>query len=834
MLKDLIHAARMLRQSKGWTMVVLLSLALGIGANTALFTAVNGVLLQTVTVPDPGSLVRLKWAGDNDMVRNTSEYGSSLPYNGKRVTATFSYPTYLELRKANKTLTDIAALNPNNRFNVVIDGEADLANVAMVSGNYFTMLRAAPLHGRLLTEEDDQPGAQLVGVLSHAFWRKRFASDPAAVGKVITVNNLPLTVVGVTREGFGGVQNPGDPGPDLTAPVSKDPAFFPGQKRITEATSYWLQMIGRLKPGVTVEHVKGNLDGVFQQAARDGMTSYMAALTDEQRNLSANRRERTRVPELAPTSAAHGIYDFDTNSRRTATLLTGIVIAVLLIVCANIANLLLSRATARRKEIAVRLSMGASRWRLIRQLLTESVLLSALGGGLGLLVAYWLRGLLPFGATAPLDWRVFAFVFGLSVVTGLMFGLVPAFRATRVDLADAMRLESRSVAAGRSWLSMGLLVVQVALSVVLVIGAGLFVRTLQNLRNVDVGFNRHNLLTFAVDPTLNGYDAERTANFFGELQQRLNALPGVRSTALTRVAFLSGSRSSSSFYMQGSSTGNSVHMMLVSPEFFGTLEMPIVRGRGFTDRDTKNAPKVGVISEAAAKKYYPREDPLGKRVGFSPETSGEIEIVGIVGDVRYANVREEPPPTFFQAAAQGPVRRMIALVRTAGDPAQLIEPARAAVRRIDPNLPITNVATQAEQVERRFTQDRLFANALSFFGGLALVLAAIGLFGLMSYNVGRRSQEIGIRMALGARRLDVIRMVLTESLTLVVVGVVIGLGATYWLGRLVTTFLFGLAPTDAATIAAAVTLVLAVSTLAGFLPARRASRVDPNVVLNRG
>jgi predicted permease len=825
----------MLRQSKGWTVVVLLSLALGIGANTALFTAANGVLLQTVPVPDPGSLARLKWAGDNDMVRSTSEYGSNAPFNGKRVTATFSYPGYLELRKANKTLTDIAVINPNNRFNVVINGEADLANVATVSGNYFTVLRVAPQLGRLLTEDDDQPGAPLVGVISHAFWRKRFASDAKVVGRTVTLNNLPLTVIGVTPEGFGGIQNSADLGPDMTVAVTKDPQLFPDQKRIGQGTSYWLQMFGRLKPGSTIESVKGNLDGVFQQAARDGMSNYMAALTDEQRKLSGNKpRETSRVPELAVASGSRGIYDFDATGQRSMNLLGGVVVAVLLIVCANVANLLLSRATSRRKEISVRLSMGASRSRLIRQLLTESVLLAALGGGLGLVVAYWLRGLLPFGASAPLDWRVFTFVFGLSLVTGVLFGLLPAFRATRVDLAAVMKSESRSVAGGRGWLSRVLLIVQVALSLVLVVGAGLFVRTLQNLRHVDPGFNPNNLLMFSVDPSLNGYDADRALTFYAELQQTLATLPGVRAAALTRVAFLSGSRSSSSIHLQGKPKENNVYMMSVTPEFFGTMEMPIVLGRGFNDRDTKNAPKVVVISETTAKKYFPEESAIGKRLGFSPETDSEYEVVGVVRDVRYASVREDAPPTLYQVASQGGMRRMIAVVRTAGDPAQLIEPVRAAVRRLDSNLPITNVATQAEQIERRFAQDRLFANALTFFGGLALLLAAIGLFGLMSYNVSRRSQEIGIRMALGARRLDVIRMVLNESLALVAVGVVAGLGATVWLGSLVTTFLYGLAPTDTATIAAAVGLIVVVATLAGYLPARRASRVDPNVVLNRG
>jgi predicted permease len=831
MLRDLTHAFRMLRQSKGWTVVVLLSLALGIGANTALFTAANGVLLQTVPVPDPGSLVRVKWAGENDMVRSTSEYGSNAPYQGKPVTATFSHPAFLELRKANRTLTDLAAINPNSRFNIVVDGEADLATVAEVSGNYFTLLRATPEAGRLLTDDDDRPGAPLVGVISHAFWRKRFGAEPSAIGKVITVNNLPLTVIGVTPETFGGVQQPGDRGPEVTIAVAHDAALSPGQTRIGEGTSYWLQFIGRLKPGATVESVKGNLDGVFQQAVRDGMSRYMAGLTDEERRLSSNQRERSRVPELAVSSGAHGIYDFD--SRGAAPLLSGVVIAVLLIVCANVANLLLSRATSRRKEIAVRLSMGASRSRLIRQLLTESVLLAAIGGALGLLVAYWSRGLLPFGSTASLDWRVFAFVFALSVCTGLLFGLLPAFRATRVDLAGAMKAEGRSVASARGWLSRALLVVQVALSLVLVAGAGLFLRTLQNLRHVEVGFNPGNLLMFRIDPTLNGYDADRTAQFYADLKQALNALPGVRSTALTRVAFLSGSRSSSSINMPGVSKSETVYMMSVSPEFFATLEMPIVLGRAFDDRETKQSPKVVVLSQSAARKFFPDGSAVGKRLGFSPETSSEYEVVGVVGDVRYASVREDPPPTLYQAAPQSTMRRMIVVMRTAGDPATLIDPVRAAVRRLDPNLPVTSVATQAEEIERRFAQDRLFAGALSIFGGLALLLAAIGLFGLMSYNVSRRGQEIGIRMALGARRVDVMRMVLTESAGMVAAGVALGLTAIVVLGRLVTTFLFGLAPTDAATIAVAVALIVVVSTFAGFLPARRASRVDPNVVLNR-
>jgi predicted permease len=505
MFKDLIHAARMLRQSKGWTIVVLLSLALGIGANTALFTAVNGVLLQTVTVPDPGSLVRLKWAGENDMVRGTSEYGSNQPYNGKRVTATFSYPGYLELRKANKTLTDIAALNPNNRVNVVINGEADLASVATVTGNYFTMLRATPQTGRLLQEDDDRPGAPLVGVVSHAFWRKRFAADPAIAGKIVTVNNLSVTVIGVTPEAFGGVQNPGDLGPDMTMPLTADPQLFPGQKRISEGTQYWVQMVGRLKPGATLENVKGNLDGVFQQAARDGMTSYMAALTDEQRSLSTNKRERTRVPELAPTSAAHGIYDFDDNSRRTATLLSGVVIAVLLIVCANVANLLMARGTARAREVAVRLAIGASRQRIMRQIMTECLVLAGIGGTLGAALGAAGVGLIKQLATINAQ-GVFRIVFGgnllprlqevavdggvlltalaLSVIACVLFGVLPAWQLSRVSQLQALGIRAGGASRRDTRARTALVVSQLVLATVLLVAAGLLVNSCREWKRV--------------------------------------------------------------------------------------------------------------------------------------------------------------------------------------------------------------------------------------------------------------------------------------------------------------------------------------------------------------
>ncbi|MBI4473520.1 MAG: ABC transporter permease [Acidobacteria bacterium] len=852
MLQDLKQAARLLLQTKGWTAVVLVSLALGIGANTALFTAVNGLLLQTIPVPDPENLVLLKWTGENDMVRNSSEYGFLRPYQGQNVRATVSYQIFQDLRKSNQTLTDIFTAAPIGGLNVIVDGSAEIATAWGISGNYFPVLRVPVLMGRTIMEDDDRPGATPVAVISHGYWRRRFASDPNILGKVVTMNNNQVTIIGVTPAQFTGIQRLGATPPDVTVPLALDaqlnpsPAPPPGTAstttgsssrsattRLSQPTTWWLWILGRLKPGVTLEQVKGNLEPVFQQSTRGGMDSYMASLTDDERKLSTNQRERSKIPQLLVSSGSRGVYDFDTTTTRSATVLGVVVMLVLLIVCANVANLLLSRATTRQKEISVRLSMGATRWRLIRQLLTESVLLSCIGGMLGILVGYWSKQLLPFGQTVPMDWRVFAFVAGISVLTGVTFGVVPAFRATRIDLAGSLKEMSRSVSRSRTILSKGLLVLQVAVSLVLLIGAGLFLRTLENLRTVNVGFNPNNILTFRVNPQLNRYDPDRTALLYAQMKDALKALPGVRSVSLTRVVLVSGSVSSSSMYIQGrAAESNNVHMMSISPEFFTTMEIPLLAGRLFTEHDGKTSSKVAVINEAAARKYFPQENALGRRVGFSMEQAADYEIIGIVRDTKYNSVRDEAPPTFYGSYLQGNVGAMAFLVRTAGDPALMVDQVRAAVRQVDPNLPLTNVTTQAEQLEGRFAQERLFARAYSLFGGLALLLACIGLFGLMSYSVSRRTNEIGIRMALGAQRLDVVSMVLRESLLLVGIGVVVGLITAFAAGRLVATVLFGLAATDALTIAAAIAVMIAVSAIAGYLPARRASRVDPMIALH--
>jgi predicted permease len=595
-------------------------------------------------------------------------------------------------------------------------------------------------------------------------------------------------------------------------------------------TSWWLLVVGRLKPDVTYSQVTGNLEGPMQQAARAGREWFLGGLKPEERSLARNRTEGDAVPHLAVRSAEHGMYDADNTSRRAASIVSVVVTILLLIVCANVANLLLSRGTARAREIAVRLSMGASRWRLIRQLLTESLLLSGLGGLLGIVIAYWGKTLLPFGQNASIDATVLAFVTGVSVLAGLLFGVVPAMRATGVELAGAMKESGRSLTYSRTWLGKGLLVLQVALSLVLLIGAGLFLRTLHNLRSVDIGFNANNLLIFRINPQGNRYELPRIAQTYERTRAELSALPGVRSVAFTRMTLLSGGESTTSLVVQGQTQDVGAHVMAVSPGFFDTLEIPVLLGRGFTEHDLAQPTTVAMINETAAKKYFGSDNPVGRRIGQDVDRSGTAEIVGVIRDTKYNNLREPAPPTWYQLLPRD-ARSLAVVVRTAGDPSAMIDTMRAAMQKVDPELPVTGVTTQTDNIENRVSQERLFALAYSLFGGLALLLACIGLFGLMSYSVSRRTNEIGIRMALGAQRSGVVGMVLRESMIMVAIGVTLGLAGALAAGRLIAAVLFGLEPNDVWTITAAIGLMAAVSLAAGYLPARRASRVDPMVAL---
>ena len=849
MLKDLRHGFRTLLQAKGWTAVVVLSLALGIGANTALFSAVNGMLLTKVPVGDPDSLVRLRYVGRHDMVTSSSDYGSidRARYGGPdaRVRTTFSYALYKQFLADNKTMIDLAACAPYGRLNVVVDGQAELANAFISSGNYYQMLGVGARLGRTLLPEDDRADAPPVAVISSRYWHSRFGTDPDVIGKVVKMNNVPVTIVGVLLPAFTGIQQPIAVPPEVSVPLALEPqlAILSANQRprVEQPTYYWLQMMGRLKPGVTPEQVQGNLAGVFHATARSGFDSYLKGLTDTERSASANRG-RTEVAQLRAEPGARGIYDVNATEKRSAAILFVVVGLVLLIVCANVANLLLSRATTRQRELSVRLSLGATRGRLVRQLLTESLLLASMGGALGIAVGYWGRLLLPnpLGQLPPLDWRVFSFVAAITLLTGLVFGIGPAWRGAGINVNAALKESGRSVIAARSWLSKALLVVQVAVSLVLLVGAGLFLQTLTNLRHVDVGFNPQNLLLFRVNPSLNRYDDPRMATLYGALLERLGAVPGVRGVAMSQPALLSGSVNSTNIYVQGRTYNtargvdldNEIYRLVVSPSFVDVMGIPVVMGRGFTDRDDANAAKVVMINQAAAAKYFPNQNPIGQRFGSSPETTGQLEIVGVLRDTKYEGVREKVQPTQYVPFRQTRMTAAVFEVRTAGLPTAAMSAIREAARQIDPNLPLTDVSTQIEQVEQRLQQEKLFAQAYSLFGALALLLASIGLFGVMSYNVSRRTNEIGIRMALGAQRGQVLGLVMRESMLLVVAGIAAGLAIAFFAGRLVTTLLFGLPPRDPMTMFAAVAVMAIVSAFAGYLPARRASRVDPMIALH--
>ncbi len=644
-----------------------------------------------------------------------------------------------------------------------------------------------------------------------------------------------VTIVGVTPADFTGIERLGADAPDVTVPLAFDALFAPPARveipRMQQPTYWWLQLVGRLKPGVSIEHAGANFAMVFQRTAIAGMAAYQSSLTAEEKALSTNPQRGTAVPELLINPAAHGYYDVPPQTRRSAGFLSVVVVTVLLIVCANVATLLLTRATARSREIAVRLSMGATRGRLIRQLLTESILLSSLGGALGGLLAYWVRALLPFGQKAPLDWRVFGFLAGVSMLIGIVFGLLPALRATRVDLAGAMKESSRSVTGSRTLLSKGLVVLQVAMALVLLVGAGLFLRTVENLKRVDVGFDSKNLLMFNVNPRINGYDLERASRLFSQVLERMGTMPGVRTAALTRAPLLSATTFLDPTWKQGQASQapavETMYKMDVSPAFFATMGIPVLRGRSFSDRDGPTGSKVAILNEAAARRLFPDGDVLGRRIGESFEKSGEFEVVGVVRDAKYASVRDPGPPTMYRCVWQTTQRNLHVVLRTAGEPMAMSETVRAAMREIDPTVPIQEFTSQSEQISQRFAQERLFARAYAAFGALAVLLACIGLFGLMSYNVARRTSEIGVRLALGAQRGAVIGMVMSESIWLVAIGVVLGIAAVLWASRFVQTVVYGLSPSDPLTIGGAVALVAGVTALAAGAPARRASNVNP-------
>jgi predicted permease len=697
--------------------------------------------------------------------------------------------------------------------------------------------------GRTLTDADDNAAATPVVVLSHRFWATRFNGDPSAVGKQVNINNVAFTIVGVTPPGFSGTAQVGS-SQDISVPLAWEPQINGKQSNLEGAGIWWLRVMGRLKPGVTMEQAQASLAGPFQQSVLE-----QRALRKTESGTALRTLDPKDLPKLGVESGSRG----EMNQRRwfapALRLLAGVVGVVLLIACANVANLLLVRSSSRRKEIAVRLAVGASRWRLVRQLLTESVLLAAIGGALGVLFAFWIKDGLLFvtewggremtALTPRLDLRVLGFTLGLSFLTGIIFGILPALRATNVDLTPALKDTGRSSSGlSRSWLSKSLVVVQVSLSVLLLIGAGLLIRTLRNLHHVDMGFNANNLLLFKIDPSLLGYEGDKLADLYQRSFTRLEAVPGVQSVTFSRSPLLANSSWTGSVYVtgdigpDGKLRDSDTKMHSVRENFFNTMEIPLLMGRGLTEQDDARAPRVAVVNQAFVKAHFPNENPIGKRFGLDPAKPNDIEIVGVARDAKYTSQRDRVQPTIYQSWRQVLRRMTFATfeVRTAGDPAASIAGIRQAMREVDSNLPLSDVRTQVQQADDTLSMERMFAKLLTLFGLIAQQLSAIGLYGVMAYVVSQRTHEIGIRMALGADRRKVLMMVVRQGMVLTVIGIAIGLIAAYVLTKYLeslTSMLFGVEPRDPWTFTAIGVLLAVVALVACLVPARRATKVDP-------
>ena len=874
--EDARYGWRTLGKSLGFTLTAILTLALGIGANTAIFSLIDAALLRSLPVRGADRLVVPLWHAHKNPKRwSSTSYGDCSDARSETSPGgcSFSGPFFQEVRGLSGIFSSVAAFAGGDRLDLSGIGAADtVEQVEFVSGRYFETLGVLPSNGRLIGGDDDTPSGTPVVVLSYNYWRSKFGGDTSAVGKTIMLNKVACTIVGVAEQRFDSL-SPGNP-IQMWIPLSVLPRLEqPWNNREVDPTSWWLVMTGRLQPGVTREQAQAAVNTMFVNDTTSGAKPMFKP--EDGAAISLTRLEGSLTGNRPDVSTP--LY--------VLVLAVGI---VLLIACANVAGLLLSRAATRQKEMAVRFALGASRGRVLRQLLTESVMLAVAGGALGVLFAWWcLHSITTFAATsaegalrfAPeIDTRVLFFTGMVSVLTGVIFGLAPAARGMRVDLTPALKEGMRGSAQagrkGKSGFSAGnaLVVAQVALSIVVLAGAGLLVRTLQNLKNVDPGFDTRNVLTFSLDPTLIGYQSSQSDSFFRELRMRLSAMPGVTSATYSWRALLGGGLWTTGFHPPGKPKDETADadVLPVGQEFFGTMRIALVEGREFSAADLARAqgieavlateraeaaerlksgakpgaaaaksagkpPYPAIVNRAFVRKYFATTNPLGQRFG-KPESEPEFdepvspgwEIVGVVADAKYNNLRRGVEPTIYMPNTGGAVSFAL---RTAGDPQQFVQPVRALVSQMDSNLPVFRIKTESQQIDQQVFKERLIARLSGFFGVLALLLACIGLYGLISYEVSRRTREIGIRAALGAARGDVLRMVLGQGMRLAVAGAALGTVLALVLLRYAKSLLFGVGTADPTTFIAVAALLIGVMLAACYVPARRATSVDPVVAL---
>src|SRR5215217_5021005 len=732
---DIRFGLRGLLNQPGFTAVAVLTIALGVGANTALFSVVDAVLLKKLPVKDPDRLVLFKASWNREKFGAGGFDGVNQLDRATGLTVGTSFPTQTlaRFRQEQSVVSDVFAFAPLD-INLNAGGQAEVVNGQVVSGNYYSALGVTAIVGRTINDADDNAGAAPVAVLSHHFWANRFGSDASVIGKQVNINNVPFTIAGVTSPGFSGTSQVGS-SKDVSIPLAWEPQIAGERSSVRGAGIWWLRLMGRLQPGVTIAQAEASLAGPFQQSVLEHRALRQARSQTPLRTLDPKD-----LPRLGIDSGSQGEMNARRSFAKPLRLLVWVVGVVLLIACANVANLLLVRASSRKKEIAVRLALGASRQRLIRQLLTESVLLGVVGGALGILFAFWIKdGLLlvtewggrEMSALNPqLDLRVLGFTLGLSLLTGVIFGILPALRATNLDLTPTLKDTGRSSSAvGRSWLSKSLVVVQVSLSVLLLIGAGLLIRTLRNLQHVETGFDANNLLLFHVDPSLIGYKEDKLAALYQQASTRLEAVPGVQSVTFSRHALLSWGATTRSVYLpnvlkpDGKPKDFDTKLHIVRENFLSTMEIPLLIGRSLTEHDDARSPLVVVVNQSFAKAHFPNENPIGKRFGFEQNKAGEIEIVGLAQDAKYTSQRDEAQPTVYQSWRQSPTDMATFEVRTAGDPKSFVAAVRQAMREVDSNLPLSNIRTQIEQADETLAVERMFAKLLTLFGLIAQQLA---------------------------------------------------------------------------------------------------------------
>ena len=814
LFKDVRYSIRMLVRNPGFSAVVLLSLALGIGANTTIFSLVHAVLLRPLPVEKPDELVAVY----------TSDFSG--PAYG-----TSSYPDYLEFRDKTEGFSGLLASSPMP-LSMTTGGQTERIFGEIVTGNYFSLLGIKAAAGRTFLEEEGKAGAHPVVVLSHGLWERRFGSNRDLVGQTINLNSHPFTVVGVAPKGFSGTRR--ILSVDLWVPMMMQQQLSSGRDRLSERSSRWLFLMGRLKPAFTVKQAQASFDVLATQLKE----SYGRAWID----VKQQGRKITLVPESenrVPPQMRGALLGF-------LGLLMCVVGLVLLIACANVANLLLARATGRTREIAIRLSLGAGRGRLIRQLLTESLLLSIVGGALGLLLALWAtRLLMAFKPPIPLpvvldlglNPGVLGFTFLLSILTGLIFGLAPAYQSSRADLVPALKDESGTFTGGqrKSYLRNALVIVQIALSLLLLIGAGLFLRSLKNAHAIDTGFDPNNVLLMSFDLRLLGYSEARGKEFYRQALERVRARPEVVSASLAAAAPLAsfGSRRWTTIEGYSARPGEDMefHYNIVSPEYFETMKISLLRGRTFMAQDSAASPGVIVVNETLARRFWPGQDAMGKRISVSGPKGKFLEIVGIARDGKYNTLGEDPTPFFYLPSLQHYQPGMTLFVRTANDPKTVMSSLRNEIQALDRSLPITDVKTMMEHMGFSLLPARVAATLLGVFGFLALALASVGIYGVMSYSVNRRTHEIGIRIALGAQAADVLKLIVLQGMFLAASGIILGLLAAFGLTRFLSSLLYGVSATDPVTFIGTPLLLVAIALLASYVPARRGVRVDPIVAL---